>query len=120
MQDNLPGRTAWETQQYNRDHGHRAASALGLRLIADFIKNHPGPVPPPGSRIIVPVMDGTEAERMAVVDEWAAENHVQAEWSAGHHHYSAKLYFGPWTYAVYMMPDVPAAAEAALELAGAK
>ena len=121
MESNLPGRTAWETEQYRKDHGQRAASALGLRLIADFIKNSTGPYPAPGCRIMAPVMDGTEAERFAVVDAWAAENHVTPEWSDSRSHYAAKLSFGPWVYAVYMMPDpvsVPApAAEARPEMA---
>ena len=118
----MNGKTPYEAEQYRKDHGHRAASALGLRLIADFIKNHDGPIPAPGSRIMAPVMNGTEAERFAVVDTWATQNHVRPEWSASRSHYAAKIPFGPWTYVVYMMPDpvsVPAA-KATPELAGVK
>jgi len=46
MQENLPGRTAWETAQYNADHGMHARLAAGLREAADYIEAHPElPVP---------------------------------------------------------------------------
>ena len=46
MQETLPGRTAWESEQYRADHGMHARLAAGLREAADYIETHPDlPVP---------------------------------------------------------------------------
>ena len=46
MTDLLPGRTAWETDQYNQDHGMHARLAQSLRDAAAYIETHPGlPIP---------------------------------------------------------------------------
>jgi hypothetical protein len=120
MERTLPGRTAWESRQYQTDHGQRAAAALAYRLVADFIRtDENGPVPPPAT-ICVPVSRGSENERIAAVDTWAQAHHVTAGWDGDRHHYAAKLPFGPLTYMVYMLPDVlpvPAAREPELAVA---
>lgn len=46
MEQNLPGRTAWETEQYRTDGGMHARLAQSLREAADYIDTHPDlPVP---------------------------------------------------------------------------
>jgi len=46
MEQNLPGRTEWESEQYRRDHGMHALLVRGLREAADYIETHPDlPVP---------------------------------------------------------------------------
>jgi hypothetical protein len=112
----LGGRTEWERRQYERDHGQRAAVALAYRLIADFIStDEDGPVPPP-TTVYVPVSKGTQDERAAAVQAWAAAHNVTAGWDEERHHYFAKLPFGPLSLMVYMLPDTlpaPAAREGA-------
>lgn len=103
---NLAGRTSWEARQYERDHGQRAAVALAYRLVAEFIStDENGPVPPP-STVYLPVTRGSEDERIAAVDAWAAEHNVKAGWDGERHHYAAKLPFGPVSLMVYAMADV--------------
>ena len=104
MEATLPGKTRWETEQYNRDRGQRAATALGYRLLADFIRTDAsGPVPS-GGTVYAPVVLGSDEERTAAVDEWAEAHGVPAGWDDDHHHYGAKLTFGPVAYMVYMIP----------------
>lgn len=124
MTGTLAGRTEWERRQYERDHGRRAAMALGLRLAAEFTRHdESGPLPAPFT-VYAPVTTGTEDERTAAVDAWAQAHHVPAGWDEDHHHYCAKLSFGPLTWMVYMMPDrrevpAPVPAEVRPELATA-
>jgi hypothetical protein len=118
----LAGRTEWEARQYQQDHGKRAAMALAFRLLGDFLlTDEDGPVPPP-SVVYVPVSRGSEAERAAAVQAWAAAHNVTAGWDEKHHHYFARLPFGPLSFMVYMLPDplpAPAAREDELAATGA-
>ena len=105
MQDNLPGRTAWETDQYRRNQGKRAAVALEYRLLADFLRSdEDGPVPMRDTIIAcaappsVPTEDGC-----AAVDRWAVKHHVEAGWDNGA--YAAEVPFGPdLKYRVVFVP----------------
>ena len=114
MNGTIAGRTPCEARQYRKDHGQRAATALGYKLLADFLRDdEDGPLPP-ASTVYAPVMAGSDEERMAVVDAWAALHKTSAGWDAEHHHYCAKLPFGPVSLMVYMMPDAPADREPVL------
>src|ERR1035441_5528520 len=47
IETNLPGKTAWESQQYRRDHGHRVAAAQAYRYLARRIETDESyPLPP--------------------------------------------------------------------------
>jgi hypothetical protein len=99
MDTTIPG-TAWETKQYRRDHGERAAMALGLRLAADLIRDDEGPLPP-SFTICAPVTGGTMRQRMDIVDGWALRHLVVPEWNHAHQAYEARAVLGPVTYMVY-------------------
>lgn len=76
MQDSLPGRTAWESEQYRRDHGRRAAVVRAHRALADLIEADEDCPIPPGNDIVVAAALSREA-----VDRFAARHHVTAAWN---------------------------------------
>lgn len=84
----LPGRTAWETAQYLKDHGHRAAVVAAHRAFADFLEADDGGPVPPGKDIVV-----AAASSVAAVDRWAARHHVTAGWNG--RVYKAEVEFAP-------------------------
>ena len=96
-----PGRTAWETAEYRRDHGHRAAVIQAHRDFADFLAAHrDSPVPPPGDIAVGVVFS------VAAVDRWAARQHVTPEWKNGTYR-AATDFEKVLTYCVvYIPPDV--------------
>lgn len=105
MTETFPGRTAWETRQYRRNHGRRAAVALEYKLFADFLHgDEDGPVPMRDTIIAcaAPPSAGKE-DGCAAVDRWAARHHVTAGWDNGS--YSAEVPFGPdLKYRVVFVP----------------
>jgi hypothetical protein len=80
--------------------------ALGQAFIdiGRYIKGHEdAPVMCNGTACYrVPAGVGSDEERMAMVDAFAAENHVTAEWADGR--YSATITFGPLEYEVFFLP----------------
>ena len=101
----LPGKTRWETQQYQKDHGQRAAMALGLSLAGKFIRaDEDSPLPPPFT-ICAPVVGGSARHRMDVVDAWAVAHHVAPDWNANRQTYEARMSFGPVSLMVYALLD---------------
>ncbi len=83
----LPGRTEWETREYFKDHGHRAAVAQAHRRFADLLDADEDCPVPPGNDIVVAV-----GPSVAAVDRWAARNHVTAAWNG--RVYKASVEFG--------------------------
>ena len=53
MDENLPGKTDWETRQYRKDHGHRVAVAQAHRYLASRIEADDDYPLPPGSDAVV-------------------------------------------------------------------
>lgn len=112
MQDLLPGRTPRETR-LSADHGKAAAQAIGWQLLARHvnacaaedmqilgIREIPEPRPQ-----MWPVTGGTDEDRKARVDAWAARHGVKAGTDEASGSYRAVLGFGPVKVIVYMIPD---------------
>ena len=59
-ENNLPGRTEWESQQYRTDGGMHARLAQGLREAADYIAAHPDLPVPRDVQIVYHVPAGTD------------------------------------------------------------
>lgn len=98
MEQVIPGRTAWEKQQYRKDQGHRAAIAAAHRAFADFLEADDRSPLPPGADFAVGVLPSPEA-----VDEWAARHHAAASWRHGT--YRASVSFGAeFSYCVVHIP----------------
>ena len=98
MDENLPGRTRWETAQILKDRGHRAAVAQAHRHFADMLEADENCPVPPGNDIAVAAASST-----AAVDRWAARNHVTAAWNG--RVYKATVNFGQeLTFAVIHIP----------------
>ena len=110
----LKGRTDWEAKEYARDHGRTAAQATGWQLLARHIwacaaedmeilglREIPDPRP-----LQWPVTGGTDEDRKARVDAWAARHGVTAHPDPASGQYKAVLEFGPVHLVVYMIPDL--------------
>jgi hypothetical protein len=106
-------RTGWEAAQYAADHGAGAAIGQGLRALGSLLCEHGArdaallglaALPAPGS-YLVPVMDGTQAERMARVDAFAAAHGVSAGWHAATRTYRAKVMLGSLAYIAFTRPE---------------
>lgn len=109
----LKGRTEWETAQYAADHGKTAAQAIGWQLYARYLYAHAGEdmailgireIPEPRAQSW-PVTGGTDEERRARVDKWAARHGVTAGTDETSGQYKAVLAFGAIRHEVYMIPD---------------
>ena len=107
------GRTRWETAQYAADRGKTAAMAIGQQLLARHIatcatedmeilglREMPEPKP-----YMIPVTKGTDEERKARVDAFAARYGVRAYADEAISQYRAVLGFGPVSMVVYMLTD---------------
>lgn len=74
---NLPGKTAWESQQYRKDHGHRVAAAQAYRYLARRIETDENCPLPPGSEAVIALaaaaMQNVLAARTASAEAYAAE-----------------------------------------------
>ena len=101
METLIPGKTAWETHQYQLDHGRRAAVIQARRDFADFLEADEESPLPPGADTAVGVLPS-----QAAVDRWAARHHVTPSWRHGT--YRASVSFGTeFGYCVvYIPPDV--------------
>jgi hypothetical protein len=106
-------RTGWEAAQYAADHGAGAAIGQGLRALGSLLCEHGardaallgiGRLPGPPA-FLVPVMDGTEDERRARVDAFAAAHGVTARWHGATRTYRAKVMFGPVAYIALTRPE---------------
>ena len=53
MDENLPGRTDWETRQYLKDRGHRVAAAQAFHYLARRIETDDTYPLPPGSDALI-------------------------------------------------------------------
>lgn len=112
MQDTLPGRTARETR-LSADRGKTAAQAISHRLYAEYLYAHAAEdmkllgltaIPEPRPEMW-PVTGGTDEDRKARVDAWAAAHHVKAATDEASGTYRAVLGFGPVKVIAYMIPD---------------
>ena len=109
----LMGRTDWEAAQYAADHGKSAQQAIDWRTYARWLHDRAAesiellglretPEPRPQ---MWPVTGGTDDERKARVDAWAARHGVKAATDEASGHYKAVLSFGAVRLEVYMIPD---------------
>jgi hypothetical protein len=109
----LQGRTEWETAQYAADHGKSAAIAFGYRCLARYLHDCAAgdmqilgitqPVEP--RPFMQPVTGGTDEERRARVDAFAARHGITAGTNEELGTYRAVLKFGPVEYVAYMIPE---------------
>src|ERR1035441_10274217 len=63
IETNLPGKTAWESQQYRRDHGHRVAAAQAYRYLARRIETDESYPPGAGDHGQQPDFAGAQVRR---------------------------------------------------------
>ena len=106
-------RTGWEAAQYAADHGAGAAIGQGFRALGALLREHGArdaallglaALPAPSSYVIA-VMDGTQAERMARIDAFAAAHGVTAGWHASTRTYRAKVMLGSLAYIAFTRPE---------------
>jgi len=65
MNENLPGKTDWETHEYLRDRGHRVAAAQAYRYLARRIETDDSYPLPPGSEAAIALAAETMADVLA-------------------------------------------------------
>lgn len=76
----------------------------GLRQLADFLTVNPDlPVPLADWSLSVPLVGGTDMERLNRVDRTALATGVEAEWK--YDRYGTELHFGPVEYTVFAHTD---------------
>ena len=77
MQDILPGRTAWESHEYLKDHGHRVAAAEAYSYLAHRIQTDDTyPLPADADTVIAAAataMQDVHAARQARLEAYAAQ-----------------------------------------------
>lgn len=106
-------RTRWEAEQYAADRGRTAATAIGFQLLARHLHACAaedmkllGVTQPAEPRpYMQPVTGGTDEERKARIDAFAARHGITAGPYDEDGTYRAVLKFGPVTYVAYMIPD---------------
>lgn len=75
----------------------------GLRQLADFLAVNPDvPVPVMDWELPVPIVDGSDGERVVRVQEVTAAMGVEPVWERAR--FGGELRFGPVVYAVFMHP----------------
>lgn len=112
MQDTLPGRTLTESR-LSADGGKSAAMAIGYQLLARYIHDSGiedmailgVTIPAPPRAHMQPVTGGTDEERKARIDAFAARHGITAGPCDADGTYRAVLKFGPVHYVAYMIPD---------------
>jgi hypothetical protein len=83
---------------------HRTAFIAGLRDLANYLTQHPAlPVPDCSVAVNVFPADGTEADRQAGVDQFAATTGTVP--AAYRRHYTATKAFGPIEYTAVAISD---------------
>ena len=107
------GRKDWQDARHAPDHGKSAAAAVGFQLSARHIQACAAedmrilgltelPEPRP---YMVPVTRGTDAERKARIDTWAARHGTTAHHDPASGTYRATVRFGPVELTVYMLAE---------------
>ena len=83
MEENLPGRTEWETREYRRDHGHRIAAAQAYGYLGHLIETNPGfPLPAGAEEVIAAAaaaMDGIASARRNAAEASLAKLHAAVD-----------------------------------------
>ena len=106
-------KTSWEAAQYAADHGKTAAIADGQQCYARHLAACAAEdmqilglseIPEPRPQMW-PVTGGTDEQRRARVDAWAARHGVHARDDEASGQYRAVLKFGPVTLTVYTIPE---------------
>jgi len=106
-------RTRWEADEYARDHGLTAATAIGYQLLARHVNACAAEdmemlgiskIPEPRPQMW-PVTGGTDEDRKARVDAFATRHGIRAGTDETSGTYRAVLAFGPVALIVYMIPD---------------
>jgi len=112
-QTTIPGKTRWESDQYRKDHGKTAATAIGYQLYARHLHEHAAgdmallgltAIPEPRPQMW-PVTQGTDEERRARVDAFARCHGITAGPDEASGTYRAVLAFGPVSVVVYTMSE---------------
>ena len=135
MDDNLPGKTRWETEQYRRSCGKHAAQAqafMRLGLLMEYDEDSPAPM-----SMMTSLVDGAVFETLwgcaalpsagdekgcAAVDRFAAKHYVTAGWEEGRYRAVMDL-GGGYRYGAFYLPErnlhpaVPASREPELAAA---
>jgi hypothetical protein len=86
--------TDWAQAQHDADGGFAATLAAGHAKIAADLRDHAGDLMPVAADQYLFATQGTDDDRRAAVDAWAADHHVTAGWD-DRFGYHAKVMFGP-------------------------
>ena len=106
-------KTDWEAAQYKADHGRTAAIAIGQQLLGHHITSCGSEdmailglskIPEPRPQMW-PVTAGTDEERRARIDTWAARHGITAHYDDASGQYRAVLTFGLTSIIVYAIPE---------------
>lgn len=119
------GRKDWQGAHHAPDRAKTIAMAMGSRLLGHHVtacaaedmqilglRQMPEPRP-----WMWPVTAGTDEERMARVDAWAARHGIRAYSDEAAGQYKATLTFGPVELTVYTITDADLAARLAARMA---
>jgi len=85
--------TPWAQAQHD-DGGYTATLAVTHEKIAADLREHAGDLMPVAADQYLFATKGTDEDRRAAIDAWAAEHHVTAGWD-DRYGYHAKVMFGP-------------------------
>jgi len=133
MDDNLPGKTRWETEQYRRSCGKHAAQAqafMHLGLLMEYDEDSPAPLYMTHDIVDGAVFDtlwgpaampsAGDEDGKAAVDRFAAKHHVTAGWDERGRYAAVMDLGGGYRYGAHYLPERnlhPAAREPELAVA---
>jgi hypothetical protein len=104
---------AREREKRDREARARAGLIADLRALAAWLEEHPRVPVPFIPQACAPVTLGTEEQRRAAVDEFAAQHHLTAHMNG--RSYEVAMPFGRITYFRYFIADAAASEPAASE-----
>ncbi len=96
--------TTWAQQQHDADGGLAASLASSHEQVAPVLRNLPDNLVAAGTDQYLYAIKGTDAERHAAIDAWAAAHHVTAEHREGIGYY-AKISLGAISVLAIAIPE---------------
>ena len=83
MDENLPGRTEWETREYYKDHGHHIAAAQAYTYLGHLLETNPAfPLPDGAEEVIAAAaaaMEGIASARRDAAEASLAKLHAAVD-----------------------------------------
>ena len=89
-----PTKDSYANRERDADGGYTATLAVTHEKIAADLRAHTGDLMPVAADQYLFATKGTDEDRRAAIDAWAAEHHVTAGWD-DQFGYCAKVMFGP-------------------------